>query len=256
MSTLDMARAERRGGAGRRLLIVNPNTSEEMTRSISMAAAEAVSPDVSFTVVNPQRGLPGIEGFYDGAIAASQVLKLVREGEAAGYDGFVIACFDDIALDAARSIATGPVIGTCQAGITACAAISSRFSIVTTVANATPVIRDLVGRYGMSSRCTVRAADIRVAESKSESSSDRIKLAVRKALEEDGAEAIVLGSASMSGRASLLSAEFDCPVVDGVAAAVGMADFLTRIRLNTSKLCAYRQPFEKPFVSAAEFTEV
>ena len=50
--------------------------------------------------------------------------------------------------------------------------------------------------------------------------------------------------------------EFDCPVVDGVATTVGIADSLTRIRLNTSKLCAYQQPFAKSFVSASEFTEL
>ena len=172
-----------------------------------------------------------------------------------GYDGFAIACFDDVGLDAARSLVSQPVMGTCQAAMMAASAIAHKFSVVTTVPNAVPLIEGLVAHYGMAGRCTVRAANIRVSAANQDAAdaTTRIRDAIRRTLDSDGAEAIVLGSASMSGRSAALADEFGCPIIDGVAAAVSMLEALVRQGLGTSKLGAYATPFEKSLVQTDRF---
>jgi allantoin racemase len=241
----------------RRVLLINPNVSTDMTRGILASARSVASPDLELTAVNPREGLPSIEGPYDGALVAPQVVDIAQRADAAGYAGLVIACFDDVALDAARSVATGPVVGICEASVTLCATVAWRFAIVTTTVNAVAVIERLVNRYGHSARCLVRAADIRVSDSQTGAAEalDRIRAKVKRTIEEEGAEAIILGSASMTGKAAALEREFGCPVIDPVVAGVALIDALTRMRARTSKLGAYSRPFEKTPASAREYTE-
>jgi allantoin racemase len=68
----------------------------------------------------------------------------------------------------------------------------------------------------------------------------------RKAIKEDGAEAIVLGCAGMSDLANELSEELNVPVIDGVAAAVKLAESLHQLNLVTSKSGQYGAPLVKP----------
>ena len=69
----------------------------------------------------------------------------------------------------------------------------------------------------------------------------------RRAIDEDHAEAIVLGCAGMADLASILSAEFGLPVLDGVACAVAIAEGLFRVGLKTSKIGGYAAPRGKRF---------
>ena len=57
---------------------------------------------------------------------------------------------------------------------------------------------------------------------------------------------IVLGCAGMTGLAATLSAELGLPVVDGVAAAVKLAESLVALGLRTSKRDEYATPPAKP----------
>ena len=241
----------------RRLLVINPNASVEVSRRIRAVAAAAAGPGSEFVVANPPRGLPGIEGYADGAAALSGLLDLVRRGAAAGYDGFVLACFDDIGLDAARCLTTAPVVGMCEAGLALCAMTARRYAIVTTLGRAIPIITDNVRRYGHGDRCVVRAAEVRVTDAASgaDGAEAKIRAAVERALE-DGAEAVLLGSASMSGLAGPLAKAAGAPVIDGVAAAVKLAEALAALGLGPSKRGAYAAPLPKAAVEAREFLEL
>ena len=70
---------------------------------------------------------------------------------------------------------------------------------------------------------------------------------IARALEDDHAEAIVLGCAGMADLAASLSAEFGVPVIDGVAAAVVLAEGLAAIGLRTSKRGGFAKPLAKTY---------
>jgi allantoin racemase len=233
-----------------RLNIVNPNTSAAMTRVIAEAAARVARPDTTIRAVESESGPASIEGHYDGAFAVPGLLARITEGEREGADAHVIACFDDTGLDAARSLADAPVVGIGEAAFHVASLIAYRFAVVTTLARSIPVIETNLLRYGLERRCArVRAADVPVLELNQPGSNAHRQIAaeIEQALRQDAAEAIVLGCAGMADLAAAFAAEFDVPVIDGVAAAVTLAEALAAQRLRTAKRGAYAKPLPKIF---------
>ncbi len=232
-----------------RILIVNPNTTAGMTATISDSARRVAGRDTEIIAVTSSMGPVSIEGYYDEVFAIPGLLKEIAAGEKAGVDAVVIACFDDTGLDAARALADVPVIGICEAAVSATAFIAQKFTVVTTMERSRLPIEHLVYRYGMSSRCTVRAADIPVLslEDPNSNARDRLRNEIALALKEDRAEAIILGCAGMADLTAELRAEFGVPVVDGVAAAVKQAESLVTLGLSTAKRGAYARPISKPY---------
>jgi len=237
-----------------RLLAVNPNTTAAMTRRIGAAARAAAAPDTEIVAVNPEMGPASIEGYYDEAFALPGLLAAIRDGERAGHDAFVIACFDDTGLDAARALARGPVIGICEAGVHCASLLAHRFSIVTTLARSIAPIEALVSRYGAGARCRVRAAGVPVLalEDAGSGAATRVRDEIRRTLEEDAAEAVLLGCAGMTDLARRFSDELGVPVLDGVACAVKLAEALVALGLRTSKAGGYAYPLAKPYSGILE----
>jgi allantoin racemase len=231
-----------------RLLVVNPNTTRSMTEKIGAAARAVASAGTEVIAVNPDDGPPSIEGYYDEVFAIPGLISEMRR--AGPVDATIIACFDDTGLDAARSFSPSPVIGIGEAAFHLASLVGGKFSAVTTLSRSVPAIEHSLVRYGLASRCVrVRAADVAVLELEVPGSAarGRISREIDRAIHEDGAEAIVLGCAGMADLAAELTREHDLPVIDGVAAAVKLAESLCALGLKTSKRGAYAPPLPKPY---------
>ena len=210
----------------RRILVINPNTNPAVTERVRVVGESVVSPCTEICTVNPEKGPFGIESAADRAAAVPNIISMIQEGSKNGFGAFVLACFDDFGLGPARGLIKGPVVGSCEAGIGIAQTLARRFAIITTFASAVPTIRGLMGRYGVLDMATVRAAGISVAEAAANGNDDNRDLAdaVRSAIEIDKAEAILLGSGGLTGRAGSLSRQFGIPVIDGTAAAIKLAE--------------------------------
>jgi allantoin racemase len=231
-----------------KLLIVNPNSTATMTAKIAACARRFAAPGTEIRAVNPADSPKSIEGYYDEAMSLRGLLEEVGKGEKDGCDGFVVACFDDTGLAACREIATGPVLGICEAGMHAASMLATGFSVVTTLPRSVPIIEDLALLYGMQRKCRrVRSADIPVLALEAEDGEARQKVLaeIRRAVREDGSEAIVLGCAGMADLTAWLSQESGMPVIDGVVCAVKMLEALIGAGLQTSKIGAYAWPRRK-----------
>jgi allantoin racemase len=225
--------------------VVNPNSTASMTVKIGVVARRAASPGTQIVAVNPDEGPTAIEGCFDGALCVPGLLKEIARGEREEVDGHIIACFDDTGLDAARALATAPVIGIGEAAFHLASLVAHRFSVVTTLSRSIATIESNLIRYGLSTRCAgVHSADVSVLSLEDQHSQARaeINVAVGRALSRDRSEAIVLGCAGMADLAAALSAEHGVPVIDGVAAAVKLVEGLTALGLRTSKISSYAPP--------------
>ena len=231
------------------VLVVNPNTTESMTRTIAAAARLVAAPETRIQARTSVMGPASIEGYYDEALAVPGLLMEIRAGQAAGAEAAIIACFDDTGLDAARAMASIPVIGICEAAVVTASFLAKRFTVVTTLERSRVPVEELCRRYGMAERAKVRAANIAVLslEDPESGARDRLRSEIARAIDEDHAEAIVLGCAGMADLARALQDEFGLPVIDGVGAAVKQAEALVALRLNTSKRGAYAAPIAKPY---------
>lgn len=233
-----------------RIQVLNPNTNQDMTRQIGAVARMAASPDTQIEVRCPAHGPISIESYLDEAVAAAAVLDLIAEGVTQGCDAHVIACFGDPALLAARELAGGPVIGIAEAAMHAATLVASRFSIVTSLDRMVVPTEELLLRYGFARHCRrIRAIDIPVAEIAQPACTAHAHLAdeCRRARDEDGIGAIVLGCAAMGAQAASLTAALGLPVIDGISIAVHLCEALVRAGLQTSKYGDLAPPPRKPF---------
>ncbi len=231
-----------------RIHVVNPNTTASMTAKIGAAARAAASPGVEVSAVNPDFGPPSIEGYFDEAFSVPGLIAEI--GKAPRADAFVIACFDDTGLEAARCATDAPVVGIGEAAFHLASLIADRFSVVTTLSRSIAPIERNLAKYGLAARCArVRAANVAVLDLEKPGSGARrsIEKEIERALSDDGAEAIVLGCAGMTDLARELERAAGVPVLDGVACAVGLAESLVRLGLKTSKRNAYAAPLAKAY---------
>jgi allantoin racemase len=121
--------------------------------------------------------------------------------------------------------------------------VAHRFTVVTTLERSVPALEANIVKYGFERRCArVRAAEVPVLALEEESSGARTRIdeEIRRALSEDRAEAIVLGCAGMAKLARDLTVSHGCPVIDGVGAAVKLAEMLVSLGLRTSKRGGYQ----------------
>lgn len=233
-----------------KLLIVNPNTTAGMTAKIGEAARSVVARGTQILAVNPVSGPVSIEGRYDEAYCIPGLLEEMAKGKAAGVDAGIVACFDDPGLGACRELMDVPVLGICEAAMYSAAMTAGSFSVVTTLKRANPIIEELALRYGMERHCkSIRAAEVPVLalEEPGSDAAEKVKAEVRRALEEDGAEAVLLGCAGMADLARRFTEEVGAPVIDGVAAAVKLAEGLVGLGLKTSKVGTFATPRPKPY---------
>jgi allantoin racemase len=238
--------------------VINPNTSRAMTDGIARTAREAAGPGSALLVVTSAMGPASIESHYDEALAVPGVLAAVRDGELAGADAHVIACFGDPGLAAAREIAAGPVVGIAEAAMHMATYLGRSFSVVTTLSRTVGHTMDLVRAYGFAQACAgVHACGIPVLDLSSADARTSIAKACAAARDADGCEVIVLGCAGMTDLTASLSGEFGIPVIDGVAAAVKTVESLVALGLQTSKRGEYAAPPAKPVTGPlAGFTRV
>jgi allantoin racemase len=227
-----------------RIWVINPNTTDAMTATIEKCARAVVAPGTSVTGVTSESGPTSIESHYDEAMSVPGLLQAVQRGETLGVDGYVIACFGDPGLDAARELARGPVIGIAEAAMHTASHLGRGFSVVTTLTRTMGRAADLAEHYGMQRFCRgIHACDIAVLDLDADPDARKIITeACRDAIEEDGSDVVVLGCAGMADMCGPISAELGVPVVDGVTAATLTVQSLIAMGLGTSK----RQEFAPP----------
>lgn len=132
-----------------KIKIINPNTTQSMTDSVENLARRVARSDTRVWAVSPASGPDSIECYVDEHLAVPGVLKEVIRGDREeGADAFIIACFGDPGLQAAREVTSKPVLGICESAITAAKFIAPYFSIVSVLDRSRKVTEDVVANYG------------------------------------------------------------------------------------------------------------
>ena len=219
-----------------KILVINPNSDPAMTRAIA-ASAEAFASDSFEVECRPTPGAPRfIDTYKDQAQSAPGMLKILRDNHDA-IDAFVIACHCDPNLDLMKETSRKPVVGIGEASMKIATMLGHRFSVVSTTSHSTPNKEALVQAYHLGGLlASVRAP---LKEWETESLEERYFRTAKAAVEEDGAEVIVLGCAGLAGLEKRLGERLGVPVLDPVVCALFVAWGLARAGLTTSKARRY-----------------
>ncbi|MGF3025782.1 aspartate/glutamate racemase family protein [Methylobacterium aquaticum] len=208
--------------ADRRILVINPNSNEAVTRGLDGALAPLARPGFVIDCRTLAEGPFGIQSQADVEQVALPLRDLVRR-EAA--DAFVIACYSDPGLHVCREATDRPVLGIAECGILTALARADRFGVIAVASRSIPRHLRTLRQMGVSDRLAgERALEMTVAETASGTDTLARMIAVGRDLRDrDGAGAIVMGCAGMAAHRRGLEQELGIPVIDPVQAAVAMA---------------------------------
>ena len=212
-------------------------------------------PGLTISHVEIETGPASIECEYDEALAVPGTIAKIIEAERDGYDAVVIDCMGDPGMLPGRECVSIPVVGPCEAVMHVASMLGHTFSVVTVLQRLRPQFEHQAQIYGVREKlASVRAVSIPVLEL--EQDIDRTKAALAeeaaRAVDEDGADAIIFGCTGMLGcaeavRRGLLAKGHDVPVIDPVPWAVKLAASLVDAGLSHSKI-TYECPPSKPVV--------
>lgn len=196
-----------------KIMIINPNSSDEMTLAVEKTALEFVNNRYEVICKKLENAPKFIGNDEDQAVIGLELIQMVKEYEDK-VDGFIIACHLDPNLDAVKEVSKKPVTGIGEASMKMATIIGRNFSVIGANENTVILKKRLIRKYGLeNSLASVRApmkSDINMSEE------DRLISAAELAVKEDRAEVIVLGCAGFSGLDKKIEEKLNVPVLDGV----------------------------------------
>ncbi|MFK0089738.1 aspartate/glutamate racemase family protein [Pseudomonas sp. NPDC090755] len=230
-----------------RILVVNVNTTASITEAIARQARSVASPGTEIVGLTPRFGAESVEGNFESYLAAIAVMERVLSYDQP-YDAVIQAGYGEHGREGLQELLNVPVVDITEAAASVAMLLGHRYSVVTTLDRTVPLIEDRLKLAGLEARCaSVRASGMAVLELEEEPER-AIESVVREAEEAvrvDKAEVICLGCGGMAGLDERIQARTGVPVVDGVTAAVALAESLVRLKLSTSKVRTYAQPRPK-----------
>lgn len=224
-----------------RLLIINPNTTAQMTARMLHEAERLAHPGVTWRASTGRFGAPYIASRAASAVAGHAALDaFARDGE--GCDAVLLACFGDPGLAALKELSPVPVIGMAEAACLLACTLAQKFSIVTGGERWPAMLEEFVAGQGLSSRlASVRAVAPTGDMIARDPDGARAVLAqaVRDCVGEDGAGVVILAGAGLVGLADTLADVVEVPVLCSFRAGAEATVAIARLAPQKPKVGVY-----------------
>ncbi|WP_339531508.1 aspartate/glutamate racemase family protein [Pseudomonas mucidolens] len=233
-----------------RILVVNVNTTESITQAIAQQARSVAAAGTEIVGLTPFFGAESVEGNFESYLAAIAVMDRVMAYEQP-FDAVIQAGYGEHGREGLQELLNVPVVDITDAAASTAMFLGHAYSVVTTLDRTVPLIEDRLKLSGLYARCaSVRASGLAVLELE-EDPRRAVEAIVRQAelaVRDDKAEVICLGCGGMAGLDEEIRQRTGVPVVDGVTAAVTLAESLVRLGLSTSKVRTYATPRPKKVI--------
>ena len=233
-----------------RILVVNVNTTESITDTIAQQARAVASPGTEIVGLTPYFGAESVEGNFESYLAAIAVMDRVMAYDQP-FDAVIQAGYGEHGREGLQELLNVPVVDITEAAASTAMFLGHAYSVVTTLDRTVPLIEDRLKLAGLYQRCaSVRASGMAVLELEEDplGAMEAIVRQAELAIRDDKAEVICLGCGGMAGLDEQIRQRTGVPVVDGVTAAVMVAESLVRLGLSTSKVRTYAMPRPKKVI--------
>lgn len=212
----------------RRILVINPNSSQSVTAEIDTALEPLRfpgGPDIE--CITLASGPPAIESQADIDLVTQPLTRCIEES---GADAFIVACYSDPGVVAARENSRRPIFGVGECGMLTALARGERFGVISILDSAIPRHLRYLRSLGLEARF---AADMAIGMGVLELADDaqvleRMRAVGMRLLSTHGADVIIMGCAGMSRFKQPLEQVLGVPVIDPTYAATTMAIGLLR----------------------------
>ncbi|WAH55142.1 aspartate/glutamate racemase family protein [Pseudomonas silvicola] len=233
-----------------RILVVNVNTTAAITHTIAEQARSVAAPGTEIIGLTPRFGAESVEGNFESYLAAIGVMDAVMAYDQP-FDAVIQAGYGEHGREGLQELLDVPVVDITEAAASLAMLLGHAYSVVTTLDRTVPLIQDRLRLAGLYQRCaSVRASGLAVLELEQDPSRAVAAIVAQAelAVRDDKAEVICLGCGGMAGLDAMIRESTGVPVVDGVTAAVALAESLVRLGLSTSKVRTYATPRRKRVV--------
>ena len=233
----------------KRIKMIFPVPMSEATRPLveSQLPASLMRPDIDVSFVGAGQVMTLADSYYDMALMELAVIEAGIKAEEEGYDAVCVNTVSDSGLSALRSRLSIPVLAPGIAAFHTACMLGQKFSILTMWPRWYPLYRKTLKEYGLESRlASIRSIDVRpdteaLLEGKEEVVFAKLLEAGRLAIEQDGADVIVLGSTTMHQSHAYLARHLPVPVLNPGLIAYKMCEVLLDLGMCHSKI-AYPSP--------------
>lgn len=219
-----------------KILVLNPVNTDIWNELTLTYVKKVISPEVEVSVRSLSRGPPAIESEYDRDLAAPYVIEEVLKAAGEGFHAVVINCFDDPGLRASREVSKILVLGIGETSLTVATLLGYKIAVISTGSrySRTAYYRKAI-ELGIEKRVVYASGiDVRVLDLRKDL--NMVKKAIldeaKKAINDFGAEVIVLGCGGLIGLSEELSELLGVPVIDPTLITVKVAEALIKLKLR------------------------
>ncbi len=228
---------------GKRVKMIFPVPMSEATRPMveSQLPPEFLRPDIDVSFVGAGNTITLADSYYDMAIMELAVIQAGIQAEEEGFDAVCINTVSDSGLAALRARLSIPVLSPGQSAFHVAAMLGHKFSILTMWERWFPLYRKTLKEYGLESRvASIRAIDVRpdtqeLLTGKEDIVFAKLEEAALRAIHEDGADVIVLGSTTMHQSHAYLASRLPVPVLNPGVVAYKMCELFLDLGIAHSK---------------------
>lgn len=237
-----------------KIMYLNPVADDAATDEIfAQMAREHKLPNTEVHITalpKAQYGFSHIEFRTYEALVTRGIMRAIRQAALEGFDALAIGCFYDTALHDAREISgemivTAPCIASCEIA----ASLSNRFGIIVGRRKWVHQMQSTVHEYGHAHRLAgFYDVNLGVNDFQKDHAETgrRLLSAGRKAVEDDGAEALILGCTMEIGFYKKIEQELGVPVIDPSIAALKRAEYAAILKRQCGWIPSRKGSCEPP----------
>jgi allantoin racemase len=228
-------------------IIPFPFDEEGIANRAAQLPAELRTPGVDYEFVTVKNSIFNADSAYELLLLDAYVAEAGVRSEDEGFDAVVMDTVSDSGLAALRSRLTIPVLGPGLVQQHVAAILGKRFSILTMWKRWVPMYEKQLAEYGTRQHCaSIRSIDVRPDQEQLLAGKEEVVFGAleeqgRRAIEEDGADVILIGSTTMHQSVEHLRRTLAVPVINPGPLAIKLAELLVQLGLSHSKV-AYMPP--------------
>lgn len=215
-----------------RILWIDPIVEDKLyTRALKTAFAASRRPDTEVDILSlPPGPRPRHLRYhaYEALVMTDIVTTVYRFADK--YDAFVIGCFYDLALRESREVSGRAIVtAPCQSSLAIASHLGNSFSVLVGASKAIAKMSENIYTYGYGHRLrSMRPLNMNVLDfqAQAERAMEAMLREGGRAVEDDGAEVIILGCSAEVGFHQTLQEELGVPVIDSALAPFKYAEFL------------------------------
>ncbi|MEH6576999.1 MAG: aspartate/glutamate racemase family protein [Amphritea sp.] len=233
-----------------KILVINPNISQSVTDLIESEARRSIQPGTELTMATAPYGVAYIETRAEALIGGCATLEIAAEHYKT-HDAIVVAAFGDPGLTALREAMPIPVVGMTESAVISACMQGGRFSVIAISQRIKAWYQECITSYGLDGRlASIRGLDEELQHigRVQENQGERLIELAHEAINQDGADTLIMAGAPLAGIARTVSSQIPVPVLDGVTCALTQAQAMVNMGAATPSAGSYAQTPEKPYI--------